>query len=286
MAKVGKILQDDRDFLVEIVGWQGHPAVKKSIRPTTAPERIKRLKNEVYGLGFFADLAKNHPDLKLYVPRLYQEGAEYIITEYIDFPPLGDDLDNLRKLAGLLAGIDAVKPYGEAMITPNFDYSDIRDRFPVWTEKALAAGVMTQDQLDKANTIIDSLERYIEPRIAHGDLSPYAHAFTRPDGRIVLVDLEVFTPRGARYYDVARCYTRLYAQAESPDVPKRFLRSFLELSEPTAHREEQLLAILVQRTVGMQRDAAIDVGKGRNYKQRAAGLLNLALQARLELFYK
>jgi hypothetical protein len=278
-------LQDDADFLVEVIDWQGRPAVKKSIKPTTQPERLKRLKNEAYGLKYFADLAKHNPQLDLYIPRLYEANDNFIINGYIDAPYLGDDETNLNKLAKLLAGIDRIEPYGEAEITPNFDYRDIRNRFPVWVKVALENKTITQAQLDSANQIIDKYEAYLQPRITHGDMSPYFHVFMRADGKIAFVDLEVFTPLGARYYDVVRCYIRLYQSAKSTDTARRFLANFLNYADKIPHQAEQLMAIFVQRTVGMQRDAAVDASKGEDYKQKASGLLNLVLQDDLELLH-
>src|SRR5579872_5219500 len=109
-----KILQDDEDFLVEVIEWRGEEAVKKSIKPTTRAERVRRLKNEAYGIEFFTDLVKKHPEIKLYVPKLYEAGDGYIISEYINQPALGDSPENLDRLAKLLAAIDRIEPYGEA----------------------------------------------------------------------------------------------------------------------------------------------------------------------------
>lgn len=286
MKQSDRVLQDDEDFLVEVIDWHGQLAVKKSIKSSTRPERVERLKNEAYGLRFFAKLANSHPNLMVYIPHLYEADDGYIVTEYITDPPVGDDLKNLGELAGLLAGIDRVEPYGAAMIVPNFDYKNIRNRLHIWIEEPLRQGIITQDQIDRANQIIDKYEPYLQPRIAHGDLSPYAHAFMRPDGKIALVDLEVFTPDGARYYDVARCYTRLYSYAKSAAPAKQFLKFFIEKSDQIERRQEQLLAILVQRTMGMQRDAVVDSAKGDNYKERAKELLDLVLQDDLELLYR
>lgn len=280
-----KILQDDEDFLVEVIDWRGRPAVKKSIKPSTQLERIKRLNNEVYGLEFFANLADNHPQIKLYVPSIYEQRDGVLVREYIDRPAVGDNPNNLERLAQLLADIDHIEPYGEAKIIPNFDYQNIRNRFPVWTEKGLQSGLIKQAQLDRANQIIDSHERFLQPRITHGDLSPYSHAFMMEDGRIALLDQEVFTPRGARYYDVARCYIRLYQAAKSPDVARKFLSDFLQSADKVEHQTEQLMTIMVQRTIGMQRDAAIDQAKGDDYRNQAAELLKLVLQDRLELLH-
>jgi hypothetical protein len=280
------ILQDDEDFLVEIIDYNGQPAVKKTPAPTAQPERILRLQNEAHGLRFFTGLAAKHPDLNLYVPKLFESSEAILIREYIGGPPVGDDSSNLINLARLLAGIDRIEPYGEARISPNFDYRNIRERLDIWTERPLVQGLISQKQIDKSNKILDSLEQYVQPRIAHGDLSPYAHAFMMPDNKIAFIDYEVFTPNGARYYDVARCYTRLWSTAPSTAAPKNFLRSFLGFAQKVDHQEEQFMAIILQRTIGMQRDAAVDADKGENYIDRAAELLDLVLQEKLELLYQ
>ena len=191
-SKAGRVLQDDEDFLVRVIDWHGLPAVKKSVQPTTEPRRIKQLKNEVRGLEFFAGLAARHPTLNLYIPKLYEAGNDFIITEYIDKPAVGDNPRNLDKLAKLLAGIDRIEPFGEAAITPHYEYKNIRLHFAKWTPIALENGMLTQAQLDTANKIIDKNEPLLRPRIAHGDLSPYFHAFMVDGNKISLLDLEVF----------------------------------------------------------------------------------------------
>lgn len=283
--KSSKILQDDEDFLVEVVNWHGRPAARKSTTPTTEPRRLKQFKNEVYGLYFFADLADSRPDLGLYIPDLYEVGDGYIVTEYIDKPAVGDNPRNLDKLAKLLADIDRIEPFGEARITPHYDYQNIRLHFSQWTKVALEAGTLTAGQLDTANMIIDKYEPFLRPRIAHGDLSPFFHAFMMDESKIAWLDLEVFTPRGARYYDVVRCYARLYQSAGSVEIARKFLSSFLGYADKVPRRDEQLIAIFAQRVVGMQRDAVVDATKGEDYKQRASELLNLVLEDKLELLH-
>lgn len=279
------VLQDDEDFLVEQIIWQGQSAVKKSRKQTTQPERVRRLKNEVHGLKFFSNLVTEHPDIELYVPNLYEHTNTYIVTEYIDAPAVGTNGDSLEKLAKLLARIDRIEPYGEALIEPNFYYKNIRNRFPIWSEQAMASGLLSQVQLNKANQIIDKFEPFLSPRIAHGDLSPTAHALMMPNSKIGLIDYEVFTPEGARYYDVARCYTRLYSETGAANAAKLFLKHFLQYSDSAPRRKEQLLAILVQRVIGMQRDAGVDFTKGRDYRESAQELLNLVLEANLKKMY-
>lgn len=292
MDEVGRILQDDRDFLVEVIDWHGKPAVKKTPKPTTRPERIKRLENEAYGLRFLADLSEKHQNLRLHIPKLYDATKTSIIREYIEDDPLvtpqmPPDVAEKRldKLATLLAGLDRIKPYGETKFVGHFDYRDIRKNFPKWTKEPLEDGLITKAQISEIDRLLRPLEAYLQPSIAHGDLSPHAHAFLMPGGKIAWVDLENFTPSAARYYDVARCYVRLYSFQATTDTPKRFLSSFLSQADDIEYREEQLMAIMLQRTLGTQYDAWYDAQKGDDYRVRAKELLELVLQNKLELLH-
>src|SRR5579871_3651194 len=164
MASAERILQHDRDFLVELIDWQGKPAVRKSQRPTTPPERAIRLVNEAYGLQFLADFVNRYPKVKLYVPELYQSTPEYLVREYIDAKPvassdyeLGQSKVNLSKLAQLLADIDAVEPYGETRFVGHFDYRDITKNFGRWSTEPIRDGQMTAEQYEAVKNIVTPL---------------------------------------------------------------------------------------------------------------------------------
>lgn len=286
------ILHDDEDFLVEKIDWQGKPAVKKSVKPTTPPERAARLKNEAYGTEFLDDLALKHPETNLYIPKIFEATASYLIREYIDVEPVSSPgqtaeaaRSRLDKLGRQLAEIDRIEPYGETRFAGHFDYRNICKNFGKWTKQTLADGQITQTQLDRLNRILAPYLQYIAPRIAHGDLSPHAHAYMMADGKIGWIDLENFTPSGARYYDVARVYVRLYSFERDTKTPKLFLSSFLRYADTAKHMEEQLMAILLQRTLGMQYDAWYDARKGDDYRGRATELLELVLNDKLELLH-
>jgi hypothetical protein len=288
----GKILQDDEDFLVEVIDWHGQPAVKKTIQPTAHPARLGRFSNEGYGLGYFADLADNNPHLHLHVPEILEVGQNYIIIEYIDADRIitkemhtDQAIERIAKLAELLAGIDHVEPYGETKWFGNSDVRNIRQNFTKWLERPLAKKLVTQSQIDRVDQIMDELTPYVKPRIAQGDLSPHDHVFLLPDDSIALIDFEAFTPSAARYYDVAKVYTRLFSFEASLEVPMRFLKSFLAFADPVEYQSEQLRAIILARTIGMQRDSLVDHEKGIDYRHRAKHLLDLALQSDLSLLY-
>jgi hypothetical protein len=291
-SAAGRVLQDDKDFLVELIDWQGMPAVKKSAKPTTPPERCARLKNEAYGISFLSQLAAKHPETNLYIPRLFEAGETHLIREYIEAEPVSssnrtfqETAGRLDKLASQLAQIDCIEPYGETRFVGHFDYRDIRKNFGKWTADTLADGQITQSQLDRLNQILEPKLTYLSPRITHGDLSPHAHAYIMDDGKIAWVDLENFTPSGARYYDVARVYVRLYSYEAATETPKHFLTSFLNHADRVEHMEEQLMAIFLQRTLGMQYDAWYDARKGDDYRERAKELFELVLKNKLELLH-
>ena len=290
---VGRILQDDRDFLVEVIDWQGKLAVKKSPKATTAPHRIERLENEAHGLKFLAEFVQKYPYLSLYVPELYEASRNFVIREYVDAEPLVKaemefDLAEKRldKLATLLADIDRVEPYGEVRFVGHFDYRNIRKNFPKWTKEPMEADMISQSEIDRINQFIDKFEPYLQPRIAHGDLSPHSHSFLMPKDKIAWVDLENFTPNAARYYDVARCYIRLYSFQKSTDTPKRFLASFLDKADDIARREEQMLAIFLQQSLGIQYDAWYEAQVRTDFRSQAREVLDIALSGKLEGFYR
>jgi hypothetical protein len=287
-----RILQDDKDFLVEVIDWHGKEAVKKTPKSTTEPKRIERLKNEAYALGFLSDLTAKHKDLNLYVPKLYNFSDNCVTREYIDASPVvtPDMADyeaarRLDKLAALLADIDRIKPYGEVKFVGHFDYRDIKKNFPKWTKEPMDDGQIKQSEIDKIKQLIIEREEYLQPRFAHGDLSPQAHAFLMENGKIAWVDLENFTPNGARYYDVARTYMRLYSFQKSTQTPRRFLTSFLEKADGIPHLEEQMLAIFLQQSLGIQYDSWYEAKVRTDFRDRAREVLDIALQGGLKGFY-
>jgi hypothetical protein len=112
---MSKILQENEDFKVEHISWQGRPAVRKSVQPTIAPGRAERLQNEAYGMGFLSDLAQKHPEVNLYIPQLYEVTSNYLIKEYIEAQPIAtpalpqDQVEQrLDMLAQQLANIDRI----------------------------------------------------------------------------------------------------------------------------------------------------------------------------------
>jgi hypothetical protein len=288
-----RVLQDDVNFRLEVADWHGMLAIKKSAKQTTPQTRIDRVKNDVYGMNFFAGLAKDNPQLKLYVPKIYASGDTYYVREYISDEPVVEEdtkpaeaAGRLDQLAKLLAGIDRIEPYGEVRFVGSSNYRRLHGSISEWSDENLRDGLISAAQAGRIKQISAGLGEFIRPRIAHGDMSPYKHSYIRPDGLIALIDFENFTPQAARYFDVAWSYTRLYSFAASANIPRQFLASFLSKAQPAKHQVEQLMAVLIQRTVAMQKDADVDLkNKGIDYRPRAKELLEIIMENKLELLH-
>jgi len=277
---------NDGLFRLEIIEWHGRQALKKSAKPSTPQTRVERLKNDVYGMEFFAKLSRKFPKLMLAAPAVFDSGDGYYIREFITDPCVLNEgvglqagTPRLTRYADLLADIDRIEPYGEVKFVGSSNYRKLHASITEWADENLRDGIITEPENKRVKQISAGLDKYITPRIAHGDMSPYKHAYLRADGKITLIDCENFTPQAARYFDTAWSYTRLYSFAESTDIPKYFLASFLEQADPVPHRIEQLMAVIIQRTLGMQKDAHVDLkDKGIDYRDRAKELLSLVLQ--------
>jgi hypothetical protein len=289
-ANAGQVLQDDKNFLVELIDWQGIQAVRKTAKPTAPKTRIDRLQNDVLGMRFFGELAKKH-QIQLYVPKVYDSGEGFYVREFIgescllnedaDFEEAKGRLDNL---VDLLAAIDKLKPGEDIGYTGSSNYKNLEQSISRWADENADDGLIEPEQATRAKEISHGWGGSLEPRIAHGDMSAYKHTFLRPDGVIALIDYENFSSQAARYFDAAWTYTRLYSFAATLEIPRYFLTSFIAKSMPAEHKPTQLMAVLTQRTLGMQKDADADLkSKGLDYRDRAKELLELVLQDKLEL---
>lgn len=290
-SNVPSILQDDNNFLVELIEWQGVLAVRKTAKPTAPRTRIDRLQNDVLGMRFFGGLQKEHPEMKLYAPNVYDSGEGFYIREFIEEnclldekASLDDAKERLETLADLLAAIDKIDPTEDMGYTGSSNYKNLEQSIGRWADENVEDGLINPIHAARAKEISHGWEKYLEPRIAHGDMSAYKHSFLRPDGLVALIDFENFTTHAARYFDAAWTYTRLYSFASTEEIPRYFLAYFIDKTVPAEHKSAQLMAVILQRTLGMQKDADVDLSsKGIDYRNRAKELLELALQGKLEL---
>lgn len=276
------ILQDDENYLVEQVSDNGVLLVRKSLKETTNERRRATFLNEIQGTKRFWELANAHPDWGLSIPRTIAQGDTWVVREFID----GNELmanDNssarLGRLAHILAAIDTIAPQKtDPLEQDSAPYTNIRRRFDVWTKKPLEEGVLDMSAYKAANQLIEEYQPVLEPRYAHGDMSPFKHVFVTPQDTVAFIDFEHYSPVKSRYYDVAYAYSRLRMQAAGTEQAREFLNEFLGAADPAPNQKEQLLAIMTQRAIGMHFDALNDYKKGIDYRRRAQEFLAICLE--------
>lgn len=286
-----EVLQDDENYRVERVDWQGKDALRKEVKNTLSDERRKAFQNEMVGMRTFRTLAAKHPEWRLVVPGVFEEGDDYVVREFIEGAELlspettrEEARPRLARLAEVLAGIDHVRP--DQNYAPGRDsapFTDIRRRFEVWSKAPLESGMLAANDFAAANLLIEECQAYLQPRYAHGDMSPFKHAYLLSRGVLGFIDFEHFSPQKPRYYDVAYAYSRMFTRSSDPRIAGDFLQHFLEISESAPRKTEQLLAIMTQRAIGMHFDAYNDAQKGEDYVARAQLLLRLCLSRSVAL---
>ena len=287
--KIIDTIQDGTNFKVELVEWVGSPAIRKTLNPNAESRRAVTFKNELLGMEVFDKLAQTYPEWGMRVPKVYEKGEGWMIREFIDgnqlidhATPLESARENLSRLAVQLAAIDRVEP--DKTIPEHEDsapYTDIRKRFSKWSEKPLAAGILDQNSYDGVNVLIDDYTPYLTPRYAHGDLNCIKHVLVTENNQLAWIDFEHFSAHKPRYYDLAYGYSRLFTQSQYPEVAGELLKVFLENAEPTPHRDEQLLAVMSQRAIGMHFDAMNDLASV-DYRDRAQDFLARCLSRRIQ----
>lgn len=280
------ILQDDDNYLVEQLYEGDTWVLRKTVKETMSKHRRATFANECTGMERFRELAVAHPEWGLMVPRIVAKGEGSVTREFIN----GDELVNqrttvedgrlrLERLAGVLAAIDSVvPPPTDLREEDSAPYTNIRRRFDVWSEVPLKEGILDREAYEAANQLIQEYQPFLEPRHAHGDMSPFKHVFVMSDDRLAFIDFEHYSTMKPRYYDVAYCYSRLRMQAKDRRLSGVFLEDFIREADKTQHQKEQLLAIMTQRAIGMHFDALNDYKQGDDYRERAQEFLGLCLQ--------
>lgn len=279
-----KVLQNDDNFFVAIVEHNGAPAILKRIQSGISGQRKQIFLNEHEGMMQFARLAREHPEWNLKVPTVYESNDEEVVRELIEGEELFSNdmeqnvaVERLKRLASLLAKIDTITPdpTSDDVVNNSAPYKNIRRRFDVWSKLPLETGLLTQKKYMAANQLIDEYESHLEPRYAHGDISPFKHVFITADNHLGLIDFEHYSAYKPRFYDVCYAYARLFTLAEDMNMAKELLRHFM--SEVDDLSEPQLLAVMTQRAVGAHFDALNDYKKGEDYRERAKAFLDLCL---------
>jgi len=281
-----EVLQDNDSFFVGRDLWQGKPAIIKRLQPTTSQSRRAGFRNEIAGMQRFGTFAHEHPEWGIKVPKVYAVSEDEIVREYMQGQELVTektlDVDSaklrLGKLARTLAAIDMLIPGTDDDVVGenSAPYTNIRQRFEIWSKGPLEAGLLSEEGYAAANELIEEYQPYLTPRYAHGDMSPFDHVFLTPDNSIGLIDFEHYSSQKPRFYDLCYTYTRLFTRAQDPALAGYFLGEFIAVSK--SMDERQLLAVMTQRAVGMHIDALNDYKQGKDYRKRAQKVLQLCLR--------
>ena len=114
----------------------------------------RSFKNDVYGMAFFADQVKNHPNLNLYVPKVYETAVTIYIREYIADDPMG-----IREIGAkrsqLAAGaisqiIGGYRPAGTTrpgrLLIGSSNYRNLHQSIAVLADENQQAGIITSSQ--------------------------------------------------------------------------------------------------------------------------------------------
>lgn len=285
-------LQDDENYLVEQVRYGRELAVRKSLKSTADERRRATFLNELQGTKRFGALAAAHPEWGLVIPRILVGHDAWVLREFVD----GNELVTfnmsheearvrLGQLAHVLAAVDTVPPEkAEPWDGDSAPFANIRRRFDMWSKGPLKEGVLDTLAYKAANELIDEYQPLLEPRYAHGDMSPFKHVFALPQGLLAFIDFEHYSPLKPRYYDVAYVYSRLRMQAHHEGLAGVFLSEFLRVADGVPNQKEQLLAIMTQRAIGMHFDALNDYRRGIDYRKRAQDFLTVCLERNIDQF--
>lgn len=286
-----EVLQDDDNFLVERILYKGQPAIRKTLKSSIDARRRSTFTNEVDGTLAFCDILQQASGGFLEVPVILEAGEDSYIREYVAGETLAIAIEKgtadqfLQVLAEGLADIDKILPQkAEEKEIDSAPYKNIRKRTGEWSSVAVEYGLLSREEVAMANRIIDKYEDALTPRYAHGDINPLKHCFLNDAGKISLIDLEHFSALKPRYYDAAYCFTRVYSQTKVAGLAGRFLERFINSSDNFSN--QQMIAILMQRAIGLCFDSVNDAKQGFDYTVKAKKFFDLCLDEDLEAILK
>jgi hypothetical protein len=153
-----------------------------------------------------------------------------------------------------------------------------------WVEPVIEAGLLDADDYAATAGLISANEQYLVPRYAHGDLMPYAHVFTRPDGRMAFIDFEHYSARKPRYYDAAYGYAQMFIKISDTSIAGHFMGSLLDKAESVDHQPEQMMTVIAQRAIRLYFDAVHDeMDESSQFVQRTKHLLDIAMNGDIDM---
>ncbi len=226
-------------------------------------------------------------DLKINTPKIIEHGAYWYIAEWINGHPSvvpGDPAQKaeqyLEQYVDCLVALDGIEVKDLEKLPPtdkgSTTYAELDRRWKKWSEKPLAQGLMTINQLEQARKIIHDYKQHVKPHFQHGDFTPW-HILIDAKQNWWLIDGEHASVEKPRYYDLAYMYSRIYTRLHSFEHAAKLLRLFIEKSKIS---QEELwpafLPLITSRAIGMFFDALNDAPND-DYISEAQDLLKRCL---------
>lgn len=226
------------------------------------------------------------PALKLDGPHIFKRiGTGALVFEWIDSAPVAASWDieawrrNMRRYADMHVLLD--KAAGDYSLPQVYTKLAHRDT-PETTWKRWSSDGVDEQTIEKAREVFRLYQHHVTLRLQHGDLWPW-EIFAIND-RWIVVDGERAGIDLPRFYDVARSYTKLYAETDNPEMAKEFLRAVAGgLGLPQQDFYKQLLPVLLVQAITRLSEAS---SRGDdNAKSFASSLVEICLSQQPERLF-
>lgn len=242
------------------------PVFRKTI---SNPEIAHLIQGEKLWHDFMQHMQQIRPDLQVRSPGIIDYRPNNSIDfEYIEAPFLAkrDNHNGLvhhtEKLADIMVAIDTVAASWTPTVTIDPEkerapYFQIDRRWDAWLERPLQQGLITQPQIEEARHQVRRLEHLLQPRLQHGDFTPW-HIFVKGDEWIIY-DAEHASPLKPRFYDLAYCYTRVFTLLDDKEAAFRIVQAVsAKIDMEQDDFLQCFLPVVTSRSIGMFVDALND----------------------------
>lgn len=265
-------IQDNHRYRLCAIRQDGKKRILKVVKD---PELISNLTTEVNNTIYISTVSKHRENVLFRVRSIYSFGEGWYIGEHFDGStlfkkrPIKDVNQKVEKATDRLALLFAdIESYTPAGIIGKPVYTD---RHGNWNKRyktrlqevkrhmrvARAGGFLSRKDSDRLWDYINKNAESVTSCMEMFDFEPW-ELFELDKGVLGVIDVEYVDLAGRRYFDVVWNYLRLWADLESPEAAKKFLKNYL------GHRKagsEDLTApffvLFSMKLTGYLRDAAL-----------------------------
>lgn len=249
-------------------------------------EMAPLLQNELLWHDFMQQVASTFPELRLRSPRIIEEKNDEIIFEHVEAPFVSSPDDriihdhDIERLASTLIALDRVaggwsSAHAVDDADNNLPYDNLSLSWEDWYKETKPAGLVTDDMMRQAKSVLAQHAAHVTPRLQHGDFTPW-HIFNQ-DGEWIIYDGEHASQMKPRFFDLAYLYSRVFTRQKNAPAAGQILQSFVEKVDMSKEDfMKAFLPLLVSRSLGMFLDALHDREKV-DYTAEAKKLFSLCV---------